>query len=287
MTAADGPAPLTVHEAWSRVMGDVRALAKDGVNKQGSGYKFRGIDAVMNAVGPALRAHGVVVVPAKVKHHAIVDVLTGNNRTPMASARVSVVYRVSGPLGDSFKGAAVGEAFDSGDKATAKAMSVAYRTFLLQALTLPTDDPDPDSATHHRSPAVDEAEMARDLGKWTGEVKAAGTDLAKLKALWDRLAAEFPDVPWSPEREAILNPAIKAAREHAAQHPEDPTPDDAGDQDQDEEQAFLLDLQQCEEAGDVQALRGLVKKAIDMRRSDLRQKAAAAANTAADRKGKK
>jgi hypothetical protein len=38
-----------------------------------------------------------------------------------------------------------GEGSDSLDKATSKAMSVAYRTALLQALCLPTSDPDPDS----------------------------------------------------------------------------------------------------------------------------------------------
>ena len=44
---------------------------------------------------------------------------------------------------------------DSGDKATAKAMSVAFRTALLQALALPTDEPDPDSQSYERSSAND------------------------------------------------------------------------------------------------------------------------------------
>jgi hypothetical protein len=41
---------------------------------------------------------------------------------------------------------------DSGDKAAPKAMSVAYRIALLQALNLPTDDADPDSQSYERSP---------------------------------------------------------------------------------------------------------------------------------------
>src|SRR5690606_2912843 len=48
-------------------------------------------------------------------------------------------------------GATYGEALDSGDKATAKAHSVAYRTFLLQALTIPTHEPDPDESSPERS----------------------------------------------------------------------------------------------------------------------------------------
>jgi hypothetical protein len=44
-----------------------------------------------------------------------------------------------------------GEAFDSGDKATAKAMSVAFRIALLQGLSLPTDETDPDAQTYERA----------------------------------------------------------------------------------------------------------------------------------------
>ena len=47
------------------------------------------------------------------------------------------------------------EVVDSGDKATAKAMSVAFRTALLQALCLPTDEPDPDASSYERSSSED------------------------------------------------------------------------------------------------------------------------------------
>ena len=43
---------------------------------------------------------------------------------------------------------------DAGDKATAKAMSVAFRTALLQSLCLPTDDIDPDAQSYERSEKV-------------------------------------------------------------------------------------------------------------------------------------
>jgi len=77
------------------------------------------------------------------------------------------VYSVTwyGPEGDQLSSVAAGEAFDSGDKATAKAHSVAFRTALLQTLCLPTDEPDPDSKTYERSeapdPALHEANEAR------------------------------------------------------------------------------------------------------------------------------
>lgn len=146
--AAKQEAHVTVFEAWQRVMTDVQAVGKTGWNKNQE-YPFRGVDAVMNAVGPALRTHGVVIVPSIGKVE-VRDVASARG-TLMREVRVEVTYRVYGPQGDWFSGSVPGEALDTGDKATAKAMSVAYRTFLLQALTIPTDEPDPDADSFQRA----------------------------------------------------------------------------------------------------------------------------------------
>ena len=134
--------PPTIQEALARVMGDVRAVGKDESNKH-QGFKFRGIDAVLNAVGPALRSHCVIVTPH-------LDSLTRRQTTTaggstMNCVDVVVTYTFTGPAGDVLTATVPGESFDSGDKATAKAMSVALRTALLQALALPTQDTDPDA----------------------------------------------------------------------------------------------------------------------------------------------
>lgn len=142
---------LTVFEAWSKVMEEVQAIGKNQRNTTpGQNYMFRGVDAVMNAVGPVLRKHGVFVVPEHVEQSHR-DVLTTKGN-PSRECTLTVSYRVYGPAGDSFPMEAPGEAMDSGDKGTPKAMSVAYRTVLLQALTIPTDDPDPDAQTYERAP---------------------------------------------------------------------------------------------------------------------------------------
>ena len=138
---------LTVHQALSKVMGDVQAVKKDSKN-QAQRFNFRGIDAVMNAVGPALRKHGVTILPEDVEVHRSNGTTTSGKQT--AEVVVKVTYRVYGPNGDSIHGKVAAEAMDFGDKAIAKAMSVAYRTFLLQALTIPTDEPDPDSESFER-----------------------------------------------------------------------------------------------------------------------------------------
>jgi len=138
---------LTVHQALSKVMESVQAVRKDGRN-QAQRFNFRGIDAVMNAVGPALRKHGVIILPEEVDVHRTNGTTANGKQT--AEVVVKVTYRVYGPGGDSVHGKVAAEAMDFGDKAIAKAMSVAYRTFLLQALTIPTDDPDPDGETFER-----------------------------------------------------------------------------------------------------------------------------------------
>lgn len=149
---------LTALESMSAVMEQVRGLAKRDRNSQ-QGFNFRGIDAVMNAVGPALREVGAVITPRVLT----IEQNRGQSRNggTLTSTRVTVEYTWHGPDGSTITGAAPGEAFDSGDKGTAKAMSVAYRTFLLQALTLPTDEPDPDAHTYDAPPRTP-ADAARD-----------------------------------------------------------------------------------------------------------------------------
>ena len=138
----------TVVEALAAVMGEVQAVGKSGFNEQ-QRYNFRGIDAVVNAVGPVLRKHGVVCVPTAVDSRYR-DVLTSTGK-PSRECTVNVTYRFYGPAGDFIEAAVPGESMDFGDKGAPKAMSVAYRILLLQALCIPTDDPEPDAQSYERA----------------------------------------------------------------------------------------------------------------------------------------
>ena len=151
---------MTVFEAWSAVMEDVQAVRKGDRNDHFR-YDFRGIDAVMNAVGPVLRKRRVSVVPVKVEAER-------EHGGKALETHLMVTYRVYGPAGDYFDGMAPGESADTGDKGTPKAMSVAYRTFLLQALTIPTDEPDPDLSTYERQAATagPPEPMVNYIGQW-------------------------------------------------------------------------------------------------------------------------
>lgn len=140
---------MEIIKQLNQVMEYVGAVHKSERNTHQS-FNFRGIDNVVNAVSPALRKHGVVVVPC-VNSSEAETLEIGQNRTRMGYVRVNVTYTFYALDGSNIATTVVAESMDSGDKATAKAMSVAFRTALLQTLCLPTDDLDPDADSYVRS----------------------------------------------------------------------------------------------------------------------------------------
>lgn len=134
--------PPTIQAALSAAMLDIGAVGKGEYNDFAK-YNFRGIDAVVNASSPAFKAHGIVVMPEllDVRYD---DVKTSQNKMQTA-CRVIVKYVFTGPAGDQLSATVAGEAWDGGDKATPQAMSVAFRIALLQALCLPTHQPEVDA----------------------------------------------------------------------------------------------------------------------------------------------
>jgi hypothetical protein len=149
-----------IHQVLAAVMAEVRAVGKGEWHKsQAATFRFRGIDAVVNAVAPVLRKHEVVVFPSK-STASYRDVTTSQNKRAR-EVTVRVVYTFLGPAGDHLDVEVPGESMDMGDKGTAKAMSVAYRIALLQALCLPTDEPDPDHDAYERGSDSSEADDLR------------------------------------------------------------------------------------------------------------------------------
>lgn len=131
---------VPVHVAWGRVMQDVQWLGK---NRNGRDYKYRGIDDVMNLVGPALRKHGVFVMPAGIEpEFTVINTKTG---AAMNYCRATVRFTIYGPTGDTMPAEVLGEGFDTGDKSGSKAQSIALRTLLLNGLAIQTNEPERDT----------------------------------------------------------------------------------------------------------------------------------------------
>ena len=128
----------------------IGTVEKKERNTQGSGYNFRGIDTVVNAVSPEFRSRGIIVTPC-VTERFYEQLEVGKNRSLMGHVLLRTTFRFHGPSGDHLDATVESEAMDSGDKATAKAMSVGLRTALIEVLMLPTDELDPDESTYERS----------------------------------------------------------------------------------------------------------------------------------------
>ncbi len=169
-------------------MREVHAVGKNETN-QAQKFKFRGVDAVVNALAPAMRTHGLFVVPSV--EERTYSTRTSANGGELQVCRLTVAFTLCSTAdGGTITATVASEAFDSGDKATAKAMSVALRTFLLQAFMLPTDDKDPDAETYETKRSVDRS--------------GAGA----LKAKADEVAALIPGTKTIDELNSLFEAAV-------------------------------------------------------------------------------
>lgn len=142
-----------VHEAMVAVMREVTSVTKTGQSDQG--YAFRRGDDVVAAVAPAMRRHGLALVPMAVDVVRLDRVPVGKSDTMMWLAVVDVEYAWRAGTG-SLLTHALGAGIDVGaDKIIPKAMTVAYRTVIVQGLALPVVDMD------EVTPAMSRAMMAR------------------------------------------------------------------------------------------------------------------------------
>lgn len=141
---------MSVYKAINAVQAALSktGIAKDRTNQQGASYKFRGIDDVYNAVAPLLAEHGLVIIPRMLTRSC------EDRQSKAGSALFYVTVEaefdfVCAEDGSKATARTFGEAMDSGDKATNKAMSAAYKYACFQTFAIPTEgDNDADAHTH-------------------------------------------------------------------------------------------------------------------------------------------
>ncbi|ODU28764.1 ERF family protein [Sphingopyxis sp. SCN 67-31] len=159
-------------------------IAKDGVNEQQK-YRFRGIDQVYSALSPLLAKHGLCVLPRMVdcSRSERVSMKPGYNGGP---PKESVLFYVTVTAefdfvavedGSTHTVRTYGEAMDSGDKATNKAMSAAYKYAAFMAFAIPTEgDNDADATTHEVVRGMPDDE----LNRLTAKMKAGRLTPARV-----------------------------------------------------------------------------------------------------------
>lgn len=119
-------------------MQNVEAVGKDRRNQM-QGYNFRGIDDLYNMLHEALSKIGVFSVPF------VLEDRTEERTTAKGGLLIYRVLKIKYTFyaedGSSIESIVLGEAMDSGDKGSNKAMSVAHKYALLQIFAIPTSDP--------------------------------------------------------------------------------------------------------------------------------------------------
>lgn len=147
-----------------KAMQKVGAIGKDSVNKQ-QGFKYRGIDAVYNALNPVMAELGLFICPEVIDHkreerRTLKEYNGQQKESVLLYSILTIRYTIFAPDGSFVSCTVIGEGMDSGDKASNKAMSVAMKYAMFQLLMIPTEEMvDPDAETHNVFPNDDQKQF--------------------------------------------------------------------------------------------------------------------------------
>lgn len=173
---------MSVYKAINAVQKDLAksGIAKDRRNTQGASYMFRGIDDVYNALAPLLATHGLCILPRVLGRECVERSSKSGGALFYVTVEVEFDF-VCAEDGSKHTVKTFGEAMDSSDKATNKAMSAAYKYAAFQAFAIPTEG-DNDADAHTPQPA---RVVSRELTAKAAAAADSGIDA--LREFWKGL----------------------------------------------------------------------------------------------------
>lgn len=183
---------MNIYQAISKCMEDIRAVGKNDVNKT-QGFKYRGIDAIMNALNPALVKNHIFIVPE------VLEQIREERKTSKGSVLIYSVCKIRYTFyaedGSCITAVTVGEGMDSGDKATNKAMAIAFKYACFQVFCIPTEemtDPDSESQELAKKPQFTLA-TEEQLCKMNEFIDSYAElcENAKSDDVWERLKSRY------------------------------------------------------------------------------------------------
>ena len=141
---------MNICKAISATMADIGAIGKNTKNAQ-QGFMYRGVDAVMNALQPAMLKNNIFVVPEVLEQTR--EERTSAQGKNLIYSILKVKYTFFADDGSNISAVVIGEGMDSGDKASNKDMSVAFKYACFQIFCIPTEEmKDPDAECHEVRP---------------------------------------------------------------------------------------------------------------------------------------
>ena len=181
-----------IYKAIIGVMAEINAIGKDRKNQQ-QGFAYRGIDDVMNELHAALTKNKVFFVPEVLNEERS----TGKTRNggDLFYTRLKIRFTFYTDDGSSVSAVVIGEAMDSGDKASNKALSIGLKYAMLQVFCIPTEDEkDPDAQSPQpQAGSMKPAKPAPKKAAFDFTPKGGETTPAEKKELGEIFKATFPD----------------------------------------------------------------------------------------------
>lgn len=186
---------MNIFGTINAVMADIGAVGKTSKNTT-QGFMFRGIDAVMNAINPALVKNKLFIVPE------ILEQTREERQTTKGGTLIysicKVKYTFYAEDGSNITCTVIGEGMDSGDKATNKAMSIAFKYACFQVFCIPTEEMvDADKESHEVIPAKITPNEAKSLEELLKKKDVNVTKLLeqyKAKDLTALTPAQYADI---------------------------------------------------------------------------------------------
>jgi len=134
-----------IYQSICAIISDLGAVGKGKKNQQ-QNFQYRGVDDIMNALNPLLSKHKVFIVPEVIEQSRN-ERQTAKGGTLLYSI-CTIRYTFYAEDGSNISAVVVGEGMDSGDKATNKAMAIAFKYVCFQVFCVATEEvPDPDAET--------------------------------------------------------------------------------------------------------------------------------------------
>ena len=125
-----------IHKAMIAIMRDIGYVGKDQQASFGDRFHYRGIDSLYNALHPIMCKHGVYIRTI-VRRRKVTERLS-SNKNPMTVVALTVDHIFTQEDGSNVTVTTPGEAMDTSDKATNKALSAAMKYALIQTFAIPT-----------------------------------------------------------------------------------------------------------------------------------------------------
>lgn len=202
--AANVPANVPqIYALIGKAMKEIGAVGKDSIN-QTQGFRYRGIDAVMNALNPVMSKYGLFITTEVLEQtreeRSTVKSVWDKDKKQYVEKTSTLIWSVLkirftmyAPDGSNISSVIIGEGMDTGDKATNKALSIALKYAAFQIFMIPTEETavDPDAESHEVAPKIPAK-------------TAANTAPVEVNKVSSVPAVPAPEKPQEPAKKTVL-----------------------------------------------------------------------------------